>query len=143
MRFHIEILFTFSYVNYVFIYIYVFYFCLWHYLCTTLYLLMEWLKVLLVSLTLPVLLFICLSQLVWPSSSLRNLVVIVPLVTSIITILIKLLQVIWGYISTFVVCQFFCLSVCIFERYAFYTTVVLCQQCLIFLGLVVLVVRGS
>ena len=31
-------------------------------------------------------------------------------VISIITILVKLLQIIWGYITSFVVCQFFCLS---------------------------------
>ena len=39
---------------------------------------------------------------------------------SIITILVKVLQVIWGSATSFVVCQSVCLFVCIFERYAFH-----------------------
>ena len=46
-------------------------------------------------------------------------------VNSMIRILIKLLQMIWGLLSSFVVSQSLCISVFIFERYAFHTIMVL------------------
>ena len=59
---------SFSYVYYLFICTYALYFCLWPwpYLCATLHLLMKSVKVLRVSLSVPVLLSICLLLLVWP-----------------------------------------------------------------------------
>ena len=41
-------------------------------------------------------------------------------VISIIKILVKLLQMTWGYTTGFVVCQSVCLSVNVFERHAFH-----------------------
>ena len=41
-------------------------------------------------------------------------------VISIIKILVKLLQMTWGYATGFVVCQSVCLSVNVFERHAFH-----------------------
>ena len=63
-------------------------------------------------------------------------------VISVVMILVKLLQVIWGYITCFVVCQSFCPSLYIFERYAFYMIMVLCHQCFILWEPGVLVVKG-
>ena len=67
-----------------------------------------------VSLPEPVLLSICLSLLVWPFTFTKkwdcNKTNIVLFVVSIITILVKLLQMIWGYITGFGVCPSFCLS---------------------------------
>ena len=59
---------SFSYVYYFFICTYALYFCLWPwpYLCAALHLLMKSVKVLRVSLSVPVLLSICLLLLVWP-----------------------------------------------------------------------------
>ena len=62
---------------------------------------------------------------------------------SIIAILVKLLQIILVYVTSFMVYWFFCLFICIFERSAFYIAIVLCHICLILVEPGVPIVEGS
>ena len=87
-----------------------------------------------VFLPVPVLLSICLPLLVWPlnftEKSDCEKIHLVLSVISIIIILAKLLQVIWGYIITLLLLRF--VSLCLhLERYWFHITMVLCHWCFI------------
>ena len=105
---------------------YAFYFCVGPYLCVTLlcicvshapYEVGE--GVVSLCLPVPVLLCICLSLLVWPFNFTErpgcakiNLMVSG---ISVIIILVKLLQMIWGYSTSFKVWQSFCLCLCLWK----------------------------
>ena len=100
-------------IYYVFICTCTSYFCLWTYMCATLYRFLKSVKVLFFSLPVPVLLSVYLPLLVWrfnftKKSDNEDLVLYV---VSIITVLVKLLQMIWSYITSFVVCHSLCLSI--------------------------------
>ena len=76
---------------------------------------------------------ICLPLLVWPFTfteksdfdiTITLKIEIVLCVTRVITIKVKLLQMILGYVTSFVVCQSICLYFCIFERFTLHIIMV-------------------
>ena len=96
-----------------FSYVHVFCFCLWPYFCATSYLAGKSVKVLPAFLPVPVILSISPPLLVWSFTFIEKCdcdkVNLVLSVNSIITLLVKLLQMIRGYVTSVMVCFVFCL----------------------------------
>ena len=128
-------IFVVNHVVYVFLCTYAFYFCLWPSLCATSYIPVKSVKVLRVCLPVSaVVLSICLPLLDWFTFTDKcdcDKINYLDSMISITTILVKLLQMIWCHLTSFVVCQSVCLFVCIFERYAFHIIMILCPVRLI------------
>ena len=142
-----QIINMFSYINHKYIFIctfavnhiicifigtwYTFHFCLWHLYSTSNYPVKS-VKVLRVSLPEPVILFTYIPLLIWSFAFTKKFdnevtftlkINLMLSAISIMAILAKLFQMIWGHVYSFLVCSSF--SVRIFEIYAFHITMLI------------------